>query len=241
MLQFFLNNNFFIIAGYPKLDNLPITGIITPIINIDKTIYMPRHLLKRFMLDESKIKKHPVLSKLGLQDPNLWHLNRKSVSAAFLVGIFCAFLPIPLQMLLAAFLAILIRCNLPLSVGLVWISNPITIPPIFYVCYLVGTFLLGTEIHHESSQFSVEWLTSSLSQIWAPLVLGSLACAVFFSLLSFFLIRFLWTFHVIKKWKERKEKRAVRAARARTKAKIAHARNANARNTMNNDTTEDIR
>lgn len=197
---------------------------------------MPRHLFKRFMLDERKIKKHPVLSKLGLQDPNLWHLNRKSVSVAFLIGVFCSFVPMPMQMILASLLAILIRCNLPLAVGLVWISNPITIPPIFYFCYLVGAFLMGTGVEHHSSDFSVEWLAQSIEQIWAPLLVGSLICGVFFGLLSFFLVRFLWAFHVAKSWKERKEKRAIRAARARVKAKLANQRKA-----VNTDTTEDIR
>lgn len=216
------------------MDKPLLTGIITPTIIIDNTRVMPRHLFKRFMLDEHKIKKHPILCKLGLQDPNLWHLNRKSVSVAFLVGVFCAFLPIPMQMLLAGFLAIIIRCNLPLSVGLVWISNPITIPPIFYFCYLVGAFLLGSEIQHGSSQFSIEWLASSLSQIWAPLIVGSVTCAVFFGVLSFFLVRFLWAFHVIKRWEERKEKRVQKTAKA--KAAIA-----NKKKNMNEDCSEDIR
>lgn len=171
---------------------------------------MPRHIFKRFMLDENKIKKHPFLCKLGLQDPNLWHLNRKSVSVAFLVGVFFAFMPIPLQMLAAAVSAVLIRCNLPLAVGLVWISNPLTIPPIFFFCYQVGAFMMGTEIEHESAHFSVEWIANSLSQIWAPLLVGSLACGIFFSISSFFLVRLFWIMHVANSWKVRCEKRRIK-------------------------------
>jgi len=55
------------------------------------------------------------------------------------VGLFCAFVPLPIQMLLAAAAAIIFRVNLPISVGLVWITNPVTIPPMFYFCYKVGT------------------------------------------------------------------------------------------------------
>jgi uncharacterized protein (DUF2062 family) len=48
------------------------------------------------------------------------------------VGLFCAFIPVPFQMLLAAPSAIIFSANLPVSIALVWITNPITMPPIFF-------------------------------------------------------------------------------------------------------------
>jgi len=92
---------------------------------------MPKKLLKRFFPSQEFIQKHPSLSFLGpvLQDPNLFHLNRYSVSMAFLVGMFLAFFPAPGQMVLAGFVAFWLRCNLPIAIALVWITNPITIPP----------------------------------------------------------------------------------------------------------------
>ena len=96
---------------------------------------MARKFLKRFFPTPAAIKSNPALHFLGdlLHDPNLFHLNRHSVSVAFFVGIFVAFaLPIPGQMAIAAVAALYFRCNLPISVALVWITNPLTIPFFFY-------------------------------------------------------------------------------------------------------------
>lgn len=95
---------------------------------------MPRRLFKRYMPTPDSIKGNKSLRFLGklIHDPNLWHLNRHSVARAMAIGLFWAMIPMPMQMLAAAAVAIPLRANLPISIGLVWLTNPITMPPIFY-------------------------------------------------------------------------------------------------------------
>lgn len=71
-------------------------------------------------------------------DPDLWHLNCHSVATAASIGCFICYLPIPGHMILAALLAFAFQANLPIAVSMVWITNPITIPPMFYLAYRVG-------------------------------------------------------------------------------------------------------
>ncbi len=170
---------------------------------------MPRRFIKRYLPNEATIKAHPSLRRLGnaLHNPNLWHLNRNSVSLAFLVGIFCAFLPVPMQMLIAAALAIMIHSHLAISVGLVWITNPLTIPPIFYFTYQLGSWMLGGPAHNIEFTLTLEWITGELSQIWWPLLCGSLVSGLFFSVLSYFIVRWMWAWHVGKSWRLRKRAR----------------------------------
>lgn len=164
---------------------------------------MPRKLFKKYMPSEASVRNHKHLSWLGqhLNNPSLWQLSRKSVSKAFLVGVFCAFLPIPLQMLVAALLALLMRCNMPISIGLVWITNPITIPPVFYFTYLVGTGLLDVPV--KAIDFSYQTLTQDVAAIWWPLMVGSLFCGVVLAVLAYFLVNFFWIWHVRRSWSRR--------------------------------------
>ncbi|WP_283786644.1 DUF2062 domain-containing protein [Bermanella sp. WJH001] len=170
---------------------------------------MPKQLLKRFFPNPKTVQQHPSLQFLGpfLHEPNLWHLNRRSVSRAFLVGVFFAFMPMPFQMVAAAILGVMIHSNLPISIGLVWISNPITIPPIFYFTYKVGTVILDTPIREFEIELSLDWVLTELGAIWQPLLLGSLICAIIFSAISFIGIRLFWRFHVVSNWNKRKAKR----------------------------------
>jgi len=167
---------------------------------------MPKKLIKKYMPDHHKIRNHKRLQMFGdlLHDANLWHFNRRSVSGAFAVGFFCAFIPIPMQMILAAAIAIVARVNLPISVSLVWITNPITIPPIFYLSYKVGTFIMGQEAISSDYQLSAEWFREQLYLIWQPFLLGSLICGMLSAMLAYLSIRFLWRLHVIYHIKKRR-------------------------------------
>jgi hypothetical protein len=167
---------------------------------------MPRHLIKRYTPDPAVLKKHKHLRYLGdwLHDENLWHLNRRSASGAVAAGLFWAMIPMPMQMLAAAFSAVLFRINLPISVALVWLTNPITMPPIFYASYVVGTWILGTPAGVNEFHFTLEWIGSELNAIWKPLYLGSLVLGVLLGILGYCVMRLYWRWHVINRYRKRR-------------------------------------
>lgn len=175
---------------------------------------MARKLLRRFIPSAASIKNNPALHFLGdlLHDPNLFHLNRHSVSVAFFVGIFVAFIPVPGQMPIAALLALMLRCNLPISVVLVWISNPLTMPAMFFATYQLGRWLLGTPPVSVSLELSLHWLLHEFSLIWKPLLAGSLLSGLVFGTLGYITMRIFWRWTVIKSWERRKKRRRERGA-----------------------------
>lgn len=170
---------------------------------------MPRRFIKRFMPDPEFIRNHRSLQVLSrwLHEPNLWHLNRYSVSMAFLLGLFAAFVPLPSQMLIAAVLAVWLRANLPISVALVWISNPLTMPPIFYVTYKVGAWVLRLPPREVRFEPSVEWLSGQLSHVWQPFLCGSLIVGLGSGLLAAGLVQVIWRLHVRLRWRARLRRR----------------------------------
>ncbi|MFT7289375.1 MAG: hypothetical protein ACI87W_003505 [Halieaceae bacterium] len=174
---------------------------------------MPRKTLKLLLPSPARLKRSGVLNVLGdwIYASNLWHLNRYSASMAFFVGLFLAFIPVPGQMLLAALGAVLLRCNLPLAVGLVWITNPVTVPAIFFLAYQVGALIIDVPVKEVEFSLSIEWLRGGLLKVWRPLLAGCLLCGLFFGSLGYFVVNVLWRLHVARQWKKRKAKRAQRS------------------------------
>ncbi len=170
---------------------------------------MPKNLLRRYLPNPSEVRRHPALKPVSkwLQDPEIWHLHKRSVAGAAFIGLFCAFLPIPFQMLVAAGLAIFSHCNLPLSMALVWITNPLTIPPIFYFTYRLGAWLLDVDVQVQAIELTWDWWRENLGRIGYPLIFGSLVCGWVSGVTGFVLVRVAWRFHVVRRWRERQAKR----------------------------------
>jgi uncharacterized protein len=160
-------------------------------------------LLHKFIPDHDVIKQHKNLQFLGdkLHDPNLWHLNRRSVSMAFAVGLFGAWIPTPGQMAIAAIGAFYLRANLPISVGLVWITNPVTMPPLFYFAYLVGLTVLNLP----AVSFSLNAILSG--EILLPFLTGCLILGIVSSTAGYFGISYFWRYHTARKWAKRQQTR----------------------------------
>jgi uncharacterized protein (DUF2062 family) len=113
--------------------------------------------------------------KVILEHPVYWTLNRRNVTRAFALGLFIAFVPLPIHFLLAALLALAMRLNVPAAVAGTLITNPLTMVPLYYTAYWIGARLLVIPAHPIAIEMSWEWLSTVLPLIWRPFLLG---CAV---------------------------------------------------------------
>lgn len=168
-----------------------------------------KKFIQRFSPNQQTVKDHKMLKMFGsiLHDPNLWMLNRRSAKGAFGIGLFCAFWPIPFQMALSAALAIPLRVNLPLALATVWVSNPFTMPALFYCAYLVGSTVLGTEMSHFNFELTWAWFGDSLMSIGPAFLLGCLICSIVAGAIGYFTLEIIWRWSVVKAWEERQRQK----------------------------------
>ena len=137
--------------------------------------------LKRWLPEPDHIKEDRRFKILGelLHDPNIWHINRNSVSGAVAIGFACAWMPVPGQMLIAALMAIYFRKNLPLAAFSTWVTNPLTMGPAFYFAYWLGAQFLDTPAGGLEVKLSLDWVFTELGARWRPFFLGCLIMAEF--------------------------------------------------------------
>ena len=114
-------------------------------------------------------------------------------------------MPLPFHTVLVAIFAFLFKANLIVSILVVWISNPITIPILFLFAYKVGCFFIEPLVRTDLN-FSLACLFNKMIDIWQPFLLGCILCAIFSSVIGIIFVRLAWRFFVIKSWIKRKKK-----------------------------------
>ena len=132
------------------------------------------------------------------KDRIYWAGDRHSFAKAGFIGSFCMMLPIPFQMVLGSVLAYYFRANIPLATALAWITNPLTMWPIWYGGYVFGTWIFGTpDLHMASSQISIgssQWFDEVFPLIWQPFFFGNLLLGIIIGTVLYTLIaHFHWS------------------------------------------------
>jgi len=129
--------------------------------------------------------------------------TRKMISRGAFIGIFIAMIPIPLQMVAVLLFTPFFKFNVPIAIIMCWITNPFTMPFIYYIEYITGGYILGIEI--TEVEITIEWFQNNLSKIIFPLYVGALVYSITLSFIIYYLINHLWIKSVHKDRKENKQ------------------------------------
>ena len=166
---------------------------------------MPRKFLKRYLPDHRSLREQWYLRPFQalLHDPALLYPNRRTASRALAIGLFWAFVPVPFQMPAAALMALWWRVNVPIAVASVWITNPLTMGPIFYAEYRLGAWLLDARPSDFRFELTLDWLTEGLLLIWQPMLLGVLIFSVVGASLGYLVLNWIWKLSVMRSYTAR--------------------------------------
>lgn len=133
-------------------------------------------------------------------------VNRRMITRGVAVGLFWGFIPMPMQMLAVMATTPFFRFNVPIAISMVWLSNPFTMPPMYYMEYLTGNFILGRE-GLEDIELSMAWFTENFDNILVPLYVGTSFYSIVVTGIIYVVLNRLWVNSVHSENKERKHKR----------------------------------
>ncbi|MEQ8859818.1 MAG: DUF2062 domain-containing protein [Pseudomonadales bacterium] len=135
------------------------------------------------------LRQHPrtrrFLSRTGSLDVDEFTLAR-GVAA----GLFIALTPtVGVQTLLMLGVSMVLRANFPAAFIVSWISNPLTVAPLYYLFYQLGGYLMRfLPVRFES----LSGIEAELAVDTYALILGSLAVAVPLALSGYFVFLYVW-------------------------------------------------
>jgi uncharacterized protein (DUF2062 family) len=96
---------------------------------------------------------------------------------------------------------------MPIAVSLVWLTNPITMPAVFFCTYQAGAWLMDVPARTLPDSLTWEWISGELSTLWQPFLLGSVVCGLVLGALSYCLVMLYWRWWVARQWTRRKKNR----------------------------------
>ena len=129
-----------------------------------------------------------------LHDHRLWGIRRKTVVPAFSLGLAVAMVPLPGHMLQAALLALILRVNIPVAALATFLTNPLTMGPLFYAAYLLGSALLGIEPGPFSIELSFDWVLNVFTAVWLPLTVGCILLGSAFAVIGYIGLDAVWRY-----------------------------------------------
>ncbi|WP_373974865.1 DUF2062 domain-containing protein [Chitinibacter sp. SCUT-21] len=181
---------------------------------------MPRKHLRRWLPDQHTLHKNVFLSRFAhwFEHPNLWHLNRRSVAGGMAAGMIGGLIPGPLQVITASVLALVFRVNLPVAIFATFYTNPFTIAPIYWVAFLLGSWVTGQDGGATMAQMPsfmdlafLDWIAAMglwVQSLGMPLLVGLPLLSILLAIAAYVLVQVCWRVWVY--WALRKKAKRPR-------------------------------
>jgi uncharacterized protein (DUF2062 family) len=166
--------------------------------------------LKRITPDRETLEKLWFLKPFAaiVMRQGCWKFHRSSVTRAFALGLFIAFIPptpfLPTHFIVCAIFGVLFRLNLPVLFATVFVSNPFTWVPQVLGSIWVGAKLMGMDLTPIVHHLNHRNIGAHINQLWAPLLLGAVVLGIIAAALGYVLAQCLWRARVLYQLRRRR-------------------------------------
>lgn len=100
----------------------------------------------------------------------------------------------------------MLRVHVPVSVVMVWFTNPLTYAPLFYAAWQSGSMILGKPVLSRPMDFSIQSLLAGVGEAWPTVAVGMLFCASVSAVFGFLATLLAWRIHAIRRWRQRRDR-----------------------------------
>ncbi len=146
-----------------------------------------------------------------LSSPLVWRLNRRGVARGVALGLFAAFAVPVAQTPFAALFAMAARANLPVAAVSTFVTNPLTVPFVYYLAFIVGRSVLRIKddaflaIAPDAGavERSLTWVVS----LAGPTYVGLLLFAAVGAAIGYMGVHLGWRIWVRLRWQRRCRRR----------------------------------
>jgi uncharacterized protein (DUF2062 family) len=172
------------------------------------------HLPRRETIDQYRLLR-PFAKPLS--QPNLWHLNHRSVPRGVALGLGVGVIIPFMHVVIAAILAIPARANVALAAAFTLVVNPLTIPPMYVAALHIGLWELGRPSVGRPPLAALQGMSEFDRLLYfvhhasGPIALGILTLSAGAALTGYVVSAVGWRFWIRSKWRHRRHER--RAAR----------------------------
>lgn len=139
-------------------------------------------------------------------------MNRRSVPRGVALGLFVGVIIPVMHTAIAAVIAIPLRANVAVTALFTLVVNPLTIPPIYYAAYRIGSW----ELHHDATLVNpaaAERFSSELSRLlfWihqasGPIAVGVLTIAFASAAIGYLASAVGWRFWSHSRFRQRRRR-----------------------------------
>ncbi|HEX9181870.1 MAG TPA: DUF2062 domain-containing protein [Burkholderiales bacterium] len=120
----------------------------------------------------------------------LWRLDRRRVALGLSVGAFFGVMVPVAQILVATAVAFALRANLPAAALGTFVSNPLTIAPLYAAAYAAGAAVLGLPL---------ELPAMDLAAVGRPLLVGAALLALALAATAWLTVEALWRLAALRR------------------------------------------